>query len=69
MLTPDIAAELATLLTKRGWTVRTLRDQGFGTGTAAKLLGQAKGAPSLDVADRALALLGRELWHRKRARK
>jgi len=63
---PAIAAELVRLLTDAGWTVRKLREAGFGGASAERLLAKAPGLPSLDSAERALALLGRQLWHRKR---
>ena len=67
---PPIAAEIAARLTAAGWTVRRLRDEGgFGGESAEKLLGKRPGAPSLESADRALALLGRQLWHRRKPKK
>ena len=61
---PAIAAEIALHLTQCGWTVRKLREAGFAGQPAAKLLGKQPGTYSIETADRALRLLGRELWHR-----
>lgn len=64
---PDVAAEIARLLAAKGWTVRKLKAEGFGGRTADALLGKGDGLPSIGAADRALALLGRRLWHQRRA--
>lgn len=68
-VTPAIAQEIARLLTKAGWTVRKLRalDPPIGARPAESLLGKNDSLPSLESAERALALLKppRQLWHRR----
>ncbi len=66
-----IAVELAGLLKAKGWTVRRLRDeQGYGTSTAVRLLDPSKrGLASAASMDKALGLVGKELWHRRRLAK
>lgn len=64
---PAVAAELRRLLVEAGVTQYRLREEaGLSAETARILLGLRDGLPSLGAADRALALLDRELWHRKR---
>lgn len=60
-----VAIEIQRLLSEAGWSVRMLREKGFSGSAAEALLGRIPSEPSLDTADRALALLGHELWHRK----
>ncbi len=62
---PPVAAEIAARLTAAGWTVRRLRDEGFGATAAESLLGKGPGLPSLANADEALALLGHRLTSKR----
>ncbi len=63
---PPIVAEIIARLTAAGWSVRKLREAGFGGKSAEILLGKLVGIPDLETAERALALLTppRSLWHR-----
>jgi hypothetical protein len=62
-----LLAEVRALLTEKGVNEYQLRKAGIGAQTARKALGKAPGAVSAEGLDAILALVGRELWHRKRS--
>ncbi len=66
-MTHPVVADVAERLTAAGWTVRKLRDKGFGATAAQALLAKGNTDPSLATLERALSLLQppRRLWHGK----
>jgi hypothetical protein len=60
--------EVIRLLKAAGMTQRKLQEAGIGTLAARKLIGQRDGEVTVEVMERALAIIGRELVARQRRR-